>query len=97
MNHEAFRDMVKYFVGIWRDGKQETTDVSRLSNGHQGDQVKVWGWWRTHPAMLNTQGDEVGQPSHAEWVQLQVAVRRRKLTIAVSRSSQLCGGRSLIV
>jgi len=28
----------------------------------------VWMWYRTHPAKMRAQGDEVGRPGNADWV-----------------------------
>ena len=80
MSHEAFREMVKWFAGRWRDGKPEV-----------GDELKVWAWWRTHPASVTASDDEVGQPNHAEWVSVECSANG---TVAESRlviySTLLC-------
>jgi len=57
MSHEAFREMTWYFIGRWRDRTPEV-----------GSAIRVWMWYRTHPANLVASSDEVGAPEHAEWV-----------------------------
>ena len=58
MPHEAFREMVRYFANIWRSGGKEVMQ----------DEVKIWGWYRTHPAQLAAEEDGVGRPDHSDWV-----------------------------
>ena len=58
MDHEAFREMVRYFADIWRDGGKEVEER----------ELKIWGWYRTHPASATTETDSVGRPEHSEWV-----------------------------
>lgn len=53
MDHEAFRDMTKYFASRWRDGAPEV-----------GDEVVLWLWYRTHPAAVGADSDEVGPPGN---------------------------------
>jgi len=55
MNHEAFREMTRYFIGRWRDDQPEV-----------GIDVKLWIWYRTHPAAMSSE-DEVGRPANADW------------------------------
>jgi glucan endo-1,3-alpha-glucosidase len=58
MSHEAFREMVRYFADIWRSGGKEVLP----------DEVKIWGWYRTHPARAAAETDDVGRPDHSDWV-----------------------------
>lgn len=64
MDHEAFREMVRYFADLWRERGRGGGGVEEVKE----DEVRVWGWWRTHPALAVAEGDEVGMPSHADWV-----------------------------
>lgn len=57
MSHEAFREMTWYFIGRWRDHTPEV-----------GSAIRVWMWYRPHPANMVASNDEVGPPEHAEWV-----------------------------
>lgn len=58
MNHEAFREMVKYFANLWRYGGQEVDEGT----------VKMWSWYRLHTAGTIAKADEVGRPGHSDWV-----------------------------
>jgi hypothetical protein len=57
MSHEAFREMTWYFIGRWRDNTPEV-----------GGAIRVWMWYRTHPARMVAGSDEVGSPEHSDWV-----------------------------
>jgi len=58
MDHEAFREMIRYFARVWRDGAGEVVE----------NEVKIWGWYRTHPAMLTAGTDDIGRPDRSDWV-----------------------------
>lgn len=58
MDHEAFREMTAYFINRWK-GSEEV----------EGDVIKVWMWYRTHPKDLVAEGDDVGQPKKADWAE----------------------------
>jgi glucan endo-1,3-alpha-glucosidase len=76
MEHEAFREMTRWFANRWRRGAtsahagQGTADGSAEFDvdGENRDEVRVWGWWRTHPSDVVASDDPVGRPTHAEWV-----------------------------
>lgn len=57
MSHEAFREMTYYFIGQWRDRQPAV-----------GGALRLWMWYRTHPADMIAPGDKVGRPEHADWV-----------------------------
>jgi glucan endo-1,3-alpha-glucosidase len=57
MSHEAFREMSWYYIGRWRDNQPEV-----------GGALRMWMWYRTHPANAVAKSDDVGPPEHADWV-----------------------------
>ncbi|GFZ45246.1 hypothetical protein JCM24511_02972 [Saitozyma sp. JCM 24511] len=75
MEHEAFREMTRWFANRWRRGAtsahagQGAADGSAEFDvdGENRDEVRVWGWWRTHPSDVVASDDPVGRPTHAEW------------------------------
>lgn len=51
--------MTYYFIGQWRDRQPEV-----------GGALRLWMWYRTHPAGMVAPEDKVGRPEHADWVSL---------------------------
>jgi len=56
MDHEGFREMVKWYLGRWR------------GEGVPAEEWRVWQWWRSHPRDAQVKGDQMGRPANADWV-----------------------------
>lgn len=59
MDHEAFREMTRYFIHRWRNHAPEV----------YSDELTLWLWYRTHPAAAIASDDAVGPPDHKDVAQ----------------------------
>ena len=64
MDHVAFREIVRYFTLLYKD----KGDVFYAEQGQGRDEVRVWSWYRLHPACCIASSDRVGKPLHADRV-----------------------------
>ncbi|KAK4684413.1 glucan endo-1,3-alpha-glucosidase, partial [Tremellales sp. Uapishka_1] len=61
MPHDGLRDLTRYFIERWRDGKPAVEEGSTKG--------KLWIWYRTQSKDMVALEDPVGRPRNADWAQ----------------------------